>query len=570
MTPTWWRTDAVEWQAGGWTLEVRGDEIADIRHHGIIVLRAVRAVVRDRGWETVPVAVRRLDRGAESFELALQHEGLGARVSSTLTVATRGDELSIVWSAVSAAAFDTCRTGLVALHPPSEAGRDVVVVHSDGSTEATDFPVDISPHQPIRDIRELRIDGGARISFTGDVFEMEDQRNWTDASFKTYSRPLDLPYPYVLGDGETVEQTIIVSAPADRETRAGSAPEARIDLTEGGSFPEIGVEASTAPDPVPVSSAGTFRIVELDLTTRNWRAVLDRAARDERPLDVRLICGEDDDQVGSAAAALTALTVPLLRVAAFDKDTHVTSPAVGARVIAALRAAGIDAPFASGARSHFTELNRERDSISRDAEAIVVTVSPLFHALDTEQLVESVAMQRLVAEQAVRIADGLDVHIGPVSLRPRFNNVATTPQPAPSRTNLSAGYGAEFTGASDERQGATELAAWVIASAAALAVRGVSSLSWFETWGPRGIADQSGRLPVAEALDALVELQNSVLLSGASPDGLLWSLGGRCEGADILLVANMDRRARVVRVKVPGGAVARRELAAGSWARVAV
>jgi len=33
------------------------------------------------------------------------------------------------------------------------------------------------------------------ISFEGDVFETEDQRNWTDASFKTYCPPLRLPYP---------------------------------------------------------------------------------------------------------------------------------------------------------------------------------------------------------------------------------------------------------------------------------------------------------------------------------------------------------------------------------------
>ena len=35
----------------------------------------------------------------------------------------------------------------------------------------------------------------------GDTFEMEDQRNWTDASYKTYVRPLALPWPYTLAGG---------------------------------------------------------------------------------------------------------------------------------------------------------------------------------------------------------------------------------------------------------------------------------------------------------------------------------------------------------------------------------
>jgi D-apionolactonase len=35
----------------------------------------------------------------------------------------------------------------------------------------------------------------------GDRFEMEE-RNWTDASFKTYCRPLALPWPFMLAAGE--------------------------------------------------------------------------------------------------------------------------------------------------------------------------------------------------------------------------------------------------------------------------------------------------------------------------------------------------------------------------------
>jgi len=34
---------------------------------------------------------------------------------------------------------------------------------------------------------------------------MEDQRNWTDASYKTYVRPLALPWPYTLATGATLD-----------------------------------------------------------------------------------------------------------------------------------------------------------------------------------------------------------------------------------------------------------------------------------------------------------------------------------------------------------------------------
>ena len=45
----------------------------------------------------------------------------------------------------------------------------------------------------------------------GDAFETEDHRNWTDASFKTYVRPLALPWPYVLPKGKPVTQSVTLS-----------------------------------------------------------------------------------------------------------------------------------------------------------------------------------------------------------------------------------------------------------------------------------------------------------------------------------------------------------------------
>ena len=57
----------------------------------------------------------------------------------------------------------------------------------------------MSPHQPFLDIRAIRHEiapGRAlEVRFEGEWFEMEDQRNWSDASFKTYSTPLSRALP---------------------------------------------------------------------------------------------------------------------------------------------------------------------------------------------------------------------------------------------------------------------------------------------------------------------------------------------------------------------------------------
>ncbi len=100
------------------------------------------------------------------------------------------------------------------------------------------------------------------------------------------------------------------------------------------------------------------------------------------------------------------------------------------------------------------------------------------------------------------------------------------------------------------------------------AVPGVAALTFFEEWGPRGIRTAAGRdRPVAAALRALAYVAGPdgracTLLHGDSPDGLVWAVGGRGDDGGSVLVANLDRVPRVVRVE-PGGT---RTVPAGAFA----
>ena len=109
---------------------------------------------------------------------------------------------SLAFDVVAVAETDvlTNRVGFVVLHPLADvAGRPVRVVHTDGREVTDRFPELIKPSQPIFDIRSLahEIAPGvwATCTMEGDAFEMEDQRNWSDASYKTYVRPLGRPWP---------------------------------------------------------------------------------------------------------------------------------------------------------------------------------------------------------------------------------------------------------------------------------------------------------------------------------------------------------------------------------------
>jgi hypothetical protein len=82
------------------------------------------------------------------------------------------------------------------------------------------------------------------LRFAGDVFEMEDQRNWTDASFKTYGRPLARAFPYRIGPGERVRQSVTIEARTSSGPIRSETGPVRIALIAGGVFPSMSSSAA--------------------------------------------------------------------------------------------------------------------------------------------------------------------------------------------------------------------------------------------------------------------------------------------------------------------------------------
>ena len=527
-------TPPVEWSSGPWRLELRDDEIADVTYDGRRVLRSIRGVARDQDWGTIPPVVTSVSSSPTDLVVEVSLADLAARLVVSLVY---GD-LDIRWQSVAHADFLRARLGLVVLHPPTLAGETLAITHTDGSIEKSAYPLAISPHQPAFDVRELawRHEGvQTSLHFEGDVFEMEDQRNWTDASFKTYSTPLSVPFPVLVEAGTTVSQGIHVASAA-LSPAAPASSNTRIELVDARrEFPAIGTSATTAPAVAPALPRGSFLLVELPAHTPVWREVLDRAVAEAGglPLDVRIVGAADVTEV---LAALEPLQV--VRVGVFSADTHVSEPSLWESL-------ATDLPRVGGTRAHFTELNRTLDRLPRDIPAYTFSVTPQMHATGREQIVESIAMQRLVASQAVALT-GAPVHVGPVTLRSRFNAVATSTTPDALVTSLDDGYNAAVTpDATDPRQSSTAVAAWTIASAAALAIDGVESITWFEASGPRGVDG----LPVGEAIDAIAELAGRPMLFAPDAPADVWAVGA----GSVVLVANLRAEAVTVRIVTPFG-----------------
>jgi hypothetical protein len=216
-------------------------------------LRAIAFLVRDENWGTYTAKLDGLEVEEKPDAFAVSYRALCAdakqRLAYRARISGRSDG-SLSFEAVAEPQTDviTNRTGFIVLHPADLAGQPVRVTHVDGREVAAHFPEHISPSQPIFDIRALshEVSSGlwATCRMEGDTFEMEDQRNWGDASYKTYVRPLSLPWGYKLAKGSRHEQAIRLSF-TGKAPAGGTSASAGIEIALGrdlpGKMPDLGI-----------------------------------------------------------------------------------------------------------------------------------------------------------------------------------------------------------------------------------------------------------------------------------------------------------------------------------------
>ncbi|HEX3982303.1 MAG TPA: hypothetical protein VHX12_01285, partial [Acidisoma sp.] len=171
-------------------LDADGGFLRAIAVAGEEVLRGIGFVVRDQHWGTYPLcAAPEIARGADKavIRAAGRVTGPDGALDWSLVWTLRRDGLTAECDCTSAGGFPTNRTGFVVLHSLQAArGQAVAITHEAGQVEETVFPDLVSPHQPFMDVAAMDYATATghrlRLRFAGEIFETEDQRNWTDAS----------------------------------------------------------------------------------------------------------------------------------------------------------------------------------------------------------------------------------------------------------------------------------------------------------------------------------------------------------------------------------------------------
>ena len=262
-----------------------------VRLNDVEVLRAIAFLVRDENWGTFSPEISKLavKQGKGGFEVSYEARCADPKRALTYKAHIVAAEGSLRFDATALPHTDflTNRTGFVVLHPlKGVAGCPIEILHVDGRKVKDEFPAIVNPVQPFYDIRALShevVPGvWATCRMEGDTFEMEDHRNWSDASFKTYVRPLALPWPYTLPAGSEIKQSVSVSfaGKLPKPKAAAGSKAVTVDVGRAGNLglPKIGLGVGADEADAAAAAAELIRLAEPQILVcqvdgRRWSTI---------------------------------------------------------------------------------------------------------------------------------------------------------------------------------------------------------------------------------------------------------------------------------------------------------
>lgn len=576
----------VRLRAGRLAADLLHGNLRTITWNGAEVLRAISYLVRDRDWGTCAPEISDLvvDQSDEAFSVSYRArftapDGADLAVHASISASPDGS-LDFSAQARSQSGFETNRCGFCILHPVAGvAGKPVTVEHADGSRISTHFPDLIEPWQPFKDIRAITHTVLPGVSLEcrmeGDVFEMEDQRNWSDASYKTYVRPLALPWPYMIPAGETATQRILLDIDDSRSPALFQKNDtaAATVITMGakhGIMPQTGLVIT--PEEADISAGARALLAGIapqellfhfdpaaqhDTTAFRRFAAMAAIHSGTSTLEIALPCKRNfSTELQEIAADMQS--------ADFRPRSVVISPSVDRQstppgswwpdcppledIYAAAKQAFPGIILGGGMLSYFTELNRKRVP-SGPLSFITHCTSPIVHAADDLSVMQTLEALPFITRSVRAIYGDKPYRIGPSTIAMRQN-------PYGSRTMDNPG-GQRITMANrDPRHNGLFACAFVFGYVARVLDAKPECLTFAALTGPFGLiagkdepVAEGGQRPIAGAIKALASLAGNVwqectssnparvlaFVTGAQENRQLWTINmtGTEQKADI-------------------------------------
>ena len=475
------------------------------------ILRGIYIALRDENWGTVRPMIEDYQCSQEEdatqieFSLRWENETVDFRAKVRLHGQSDGT-ITYAFEGRAHSRFKKNRIGFLVLHGPTVAGRQVELETVEGQRSVERFPDHISPDQPFRNVRGLThtVSPGikARVEMEGDTFETEDQRNWTDASFKTYCTPLSLPFPVEMKPGDQVKQSVRLTLTGSTAQAVPSAVATSVLVKKAVEsplyqIPKIGLELPAGHEKQPLSEneRTVLRRLNLDhlrlsvfLSDGNVREQLrsadSQAADLGCSLEVALYLedqNEEDSLMNLTRAVGQLPRQSVNRWLVFHEQEKTTRPQWVKLTRETFGKAGIAGAIGGGTDHFFAELNRDQPAVEA-CDFVTFSINPQVHAIDDRSLIETLEMQAECVKSARAFAGNRPIIVSPVTLKMRLQSQCHGTQP-PDESDV-------LPRRTDVRQATAIGAVWTLGCLRYLSAAEAASVTLFETMGCLGVMER--------------------------------------------------------------------------------
>jgi hypothetical protein len=327
-----------------------------------------------------------------------------------------------------------------------------------------------------------------KVVSTGKVLEAEDQRNWTDNTYKIYSGSLSEPFPFLMNSGTIWTQHASFEVGVPKLTDADPA---KILVHEIEALPSIGLQLNADPLLSPDDLQKAFVLLEIDHLRINEETLTSQkiatTAANGLILEVALLSSNDGEALKAELLQLSERVPAGSRLLVQREGREVVDEA--------------DLPrneslntYIPGTDAFLVDLQNDKKSFGN---SVSYSMAPTVHSFDTETIFKTLDTQ----QESIQFAQKFiapRVFISPITFSTRGN-----PHSGHSRDQ-------RLTYAEPEMAlhiRTVEGAAWTLGSIFALASAGAFSGTWHELFGEFGIiysqSDSIKFSPTFHAISAL-------------------------------------------------------------------
>jgi hypothetical protein len=370
----------------------------------IEMLRRIFVTVRDPEWHEVPPTQWNCDvnDSLRSATIVARHvsERVDFQWRGTFKIGARGRSIRFSFEGEALRAMEVCRLGLIVLMPidtlvgaqittQGPGGEDTLAVSSVIAPQPMVGGLPAAMTRPFSWLKVARADfGSIELRLTGDLFEIEDQRNWGDASFKIYCTPLSLGFPREIKAGVRVAHSVdVLFTPGVTESGARASSSANLAAGHQ-AFPTIGVER---------------RIVGpglKDLGWAHWQVdlsdfeALEHSKRilDESPLErFEIAVNSTEKTIADVVRRIVPQRVRIARLLVYGEGVSLPPASSVSSWRRALDGVGVKGiPIFAATRGYFVELNRSASPLLSVETGVCFPLTATVHADDAITIAENV------------------------------------------------------------------------------------------------------------------------------------------------------------------------------------